>query len=101
VIEREVIQPTVVRTTAPTDERTEYEPTFHPPTVQPEMVMEEFLKAGGTLEGRGGICEISTGEPRVHENDGGLRTEMIVPPIDTHERGSLRHFTCTLNERRL
>jgi len=54
-----------VRTTAPIHERIEYEPTFHPATVQPKMTMEEFLKAGGTLEGRGGDCEIFAGEPQM------------------------------------
>ena len=74
VIEREVIQPTVVHTTVPIHERIEYEPTFHPATVQPKVTMEEFLKAGGTLEGRGGVCESFAGEPQVRENGGAQQT---------------------------
>ncbi|KAI5842805.1 hypothetical protein BZA05DRAFT_477344 [Tricharina praecox] len=74
VIEREVIQPTVVHTTVPIHERIEYEPTFHPATVQPKMTMDEFLKAGGTLEGRGGVCESFAGEPQVRENGGAQQT---------------------------
>ncbi|KAF8250002.1 allergen, partial [Wilcoxina mikolae CBS 423.85] len=51
VIEREIIQPTVIHTTVPIHERIEHEPTFHPATVQPKMTMEEFRKAGGVLDG--------------------------------------------------
>jgi hypothetical protein len=38
------------------------------------MTMEEFLKAGGTLEGRGGLCETFAGEPQVRENGGAQQT---------------------------
>ena len=74
VIEREVIQPTVIHTTIPIHERIEHEPTFHPATVQPKMTMEEFLRAGGTLEGRGGVREHFEGEPEVRENGGAQHT---------------------------
>ncbi|KAA8897510.1 hypothetical protein FN846DRAFT_231758 [Sphaerosporella brunnea] len=70
VIEREVIQPTVVHTTIPVHERIEHEPTFHPATVQPKMTMEEYKRAGGFLEGRGEICQRFDGEPQVKENGG-------------------------------
>lgn len=70
VIEREVIKPVVTHTTVPVKEVIEKEPTFHPPTVQPVMTMEQFLKAGGSLEGRTERREIFTGEPQVVENGG-------------------------------
>lgn len=74
VIEREVIQSTVVHTTVPIHERIEYEPTFHPATVQPKMTMEEFRRAGGVLDGRAEICDTFKGEPQIKENGGAGQT---------------------------
>lgn len=74
MIEREVIQPTIVHTTIPIHERIEYEPTFHPPTVQPKMTMEEFRRAGGVLDGRAEICDTFEGEPQIKENGGAGQT---------------------------
>jgi hypothetical protein len=74
VIEREVVQSTVVHTTIPVHERIEHEPTFHPATVQPKMTMEEYRRAGGILEGRGEICERFEGEPQVKQNGGANQT---------------------------
>ncbi|TGZ77960.1 hypothetical protein EX30DRAFT_398198 [Ascodesmis nigricans] len=47
VIEREIIEPTVVHTTKPVHETVEKAPQVHPPTVQPVMTMEEFQRDGG------------------------------------------------------
>ncbi|KAI5781519.1 hypothetical protein EDC01DRAFT_241390 [Geopyxis carbonaria] len=74
VIEREVIQPTVIHTTIPIHERIEHEPTFHPATVQPKMTMEDFRKAGGSLEGKPEIRDVFEGEPQVRENGGAHQT---------------------------
>lgn len=73
VIEREVVQPTVIHTAVPIHERIHHEPTFHPPTIQPKMTLEEFRRAGGTLDGRAGVCEKFDGEPLVKENGGADR----------------------------
>jgi len=71
ILEREVIQPTVIHTTQPIHERIEKDATFHPKTVQPTMTLEEFQSAGGTLDGRSTISkEIFQGEPQVHRNGG-------------------------------
>lgn len=70
VIEREIIQPTVTHTTIPIHERIEKEPSFHPKTIQPVMTMEEFIRAGGTIEGRAERMDIFEGEPQVTENGG-------------------------------
>lgn len=71
ILEREVIQPTVVHTTQPIHERIEKDATFHPKTVQPTMTLEEFQAAGGTLDGRSTISkEVFQGEPQVHRNGG-------------------------------
>ena len=74
VIEREVIQPSVIHTTKPILEKIEKEPTFHPATVQPTMTLEEFKRAGGTLEGREERREVFEGEPMVAENGGAGQT---------------------------
>lgn len=77
VIEREVIQPTVIHTTKPIHEKIEHEPIVHPPTVQPKMTLEEFQRAGGSLEGKPEIREVFEGEPQVKENGGAHRTHPI------------------------
>jgi len=70
VIEREVVQPTVVHTTKPVHEKIEHTPTIHPATVQPKMTMEEFQAAGGDLKGRHEARREFKGEPVVRENGG-------------------------------
>lgn len=70
VIEREIIRPVVTHTTVPIHERIEKEPTFHPKTVQPVMTMEQFLAAGGSVEGRVERRDVFEGEPQVMENGG-------------------------------
>jgi hypothetical protein len=74
VIEREVIQPTIIHTTVPIHERIETEPTFHPATVQPTMTMEEFRRAGGTLDGRAEVRAMYDGEPVVRQDGGSQQT---------------------------
>lgn len=74
VIEREIVQPTVIHTTIPIHERIEHEPTFYPATVQPRMTMEEFRRVGGTLNGRIEVCDVFEGEPQVKENGGAGQT---------------------------
>ena len=74
VIEREVVQPTIIHTTVPIHERIEHEPTFHPATIQPKMTMEEFRNAGGTLTGRAEACDLFDGEPQIKENGGAGET---------------------------
>ncbi|KAF8463081.1 hypothetical protein BDZ91DRAFT_732453 [Kalaharituber pfeilii] len=74
VIEREVIHKVVTHTTVPIHERIEKDPSFHPKTIQPVMTMEEFLRAGGTIEGRAERMDIFEGEPQVMENGGADRT---------------------------
>ncbi|KAL7273535.1 hypothetical protein RUND412_003600 [Rhizina undulata] len=74
VIEREIIQPSVVHTTVPIHERIEKAPTFHPATVQPKMTLEEYRRAGGTLEGKREMKHIFEGEPLVKENGGASQT---------------------------
>jgi hypothetical protein len=74
VIEREVIQPSVIHTTVPIHERIEHAPTFHPATVQPRMTMEEYMKAGGTLDGKPEVRDLFEGEPQVRENGGAHQT---------------------------
>lgn len=74
VIEREIIQPIITHTTIPIHERIEKDPSFHPKTIQPVMTMEEFLRAGGTLEGRAERVDLFEGEPQVMENGGADQT---------------------------
>jgi len=74
VIEREIIQPIVTHTTIPIHERIEKDPSFHPKTIQPVMTMEEFLRAGGTLDGRAERVDMFEGEPQVTENGGADQT---------------------------
>lgn len=74
VIEREVIQPSIIHTTKPIHERIEHEPTLHPPTVQPKMTMEEFTAAGGSLEGKPEVRGFFEGEPEVKEGGGAQQT---------------------------
>ncbi|CCX30908.1 Similar to hypothetical protein SS1G_13755 [Sclerotinia sclerotiorum 1980]; acc. no. XP_001585187 [Pyronema omphalodes CBS 100304] len=74
VIEREVIQPTVIHTTIPIHERIEHEPTFHPATVQPKITLDEFKRAGGVLDGSSSVCDKFTGEPQIKENGGAQQT---------------------------
>ena len=74
VIEREIIQPVITHTTIPIHERIEKDPSFHPKTIQPVMTMEEFLRAGGTLEGRTERVDLFEGEPQVMENGGADQT---------------------------
>lgn len=74
VIEREVIQPTIIHTTVPIHERIDPGPTFHPATVQPTMTMEEFRRAGGTLEGRPEVRTVYDGEPVVKQDGGSQQT---------------------------
>ncbi|ODQ50171.1 hypothetical protein SAICODRAFT_45442, partial [Saitoella complicata NRRL Y-17804] len=61
VIERETIQNKVIETTVPIHETIQEAPVVHKPTVQPTMTMEEFKAAGGSLEGRGEVCQTFTG----------------------------------------
>lgn len=70
VIERKIIQPVVTHTTIPVHERIEKAPTFHPKTIQPVMTMEEFVRAGGAIEGRAERVEVFEGEPAIMENGG-------------------------------
>jgi hypothetical protein len=84
VIEREVIQPTVVHATIPVHEKIIHEPTIHPPTVQPKMTMEDFRKAGGVLEGKPEVRDVFAGEPVVRENGGAHETHPNV-----HREGGL------------
>ncbi|KAF8420433.1 hypothetical protein EV426DRAFT_719370 [Tirmania nivea] len=74
VIEREIIQPIITHTTIPIHERIEKDPSFHPKTIQPVMTLEEFLRAGGTLEGRSERVDLFEGEPQVMENGGADQT---------------------------
>lgn len=74
VIEREIIQPIITHTTIPIHERIEKDPSFHPKTIQPVMTMDEFLHAGGTLEGRAERMDLFEGEPQVMENGGADQT---------------------------
>ncbi|BFZ62335.1 hypothetical protein YB2330_003428 [Saitoella coloradoensis] len=71
VIEREVVQSKVVHTTVPIHEHITEAPIVHKPTVQPTMTMEEFRAAGGSVEGRGAVCQTFVGEtPKVEPNGG-------------------------------
>jgi len=74
VIEREIIQPTVIHTTRPIHEKIIHEPTFHPPTIQPKMTLEEFKRAGGILDGGRETRDVFAGEPQVRENGGAHQT---------------------------
>ncbi|KAI5780355.1 hypothetical protein DFH27DRAFT_341322 [Peziza echinospora] len=74
VIEREVIQPTVTHTTIPVHEHIEKDPSFHPKTIQPVMTMGDFVRAGGSTEGRPERMDIFEGEPQVLENGGADQT---------------------------
>lgn len=86
VIEREVIQPTVIHTTVPIHEKIVHEPTIHPPTIQPKMTLEEFRRAGGSLEGKPEVRDVFAGEPIVRENGGAHETHPNV-----HREGGLLH----------
>jgi hypothetical protein len=85
VIEREIVQPTVVHTTVPVHEVIQHAPTIHPRTVQPVMTMEEFRRAGGALEGKPEVRDIFSGEPQVCENGGAHQTHPN--PRKTHADG--------------
>ncbi|TGZ77036.1 hypothetical protein EX30DRAFT_335925 [Ascodesmis nigricans] len=79
VIEREIIQPSIIHTTKPVHEVVEHEATIHPPTVQPKMTLEEFRRAGGTLEGREDTTtQVFEGEPQVRENGGAQQKHPFV-----------------------
>lgn len=90
VIEREIIQPTVVHTTVPIHEKIVHEPTIHPPTVQPKITMEEFRRAGGALEGKPEVRDVFPGEPVVRENGGSHETHP-----NLRREGGLLHNTTT------
>lgn len=92
VIEREVMQPTVVHTTIPVHEKIIHEPTIHPPTVQPKMTMDEFRMAGGALEGKPEVRDVFAGEPVVRENGGAHETHP-----NAHRQGGLLGSSASTN----
>jgi len=50
VIERDVVQPHVVHTTIPIHEKIEHEPFIHKGNVLPTMTMDEFTRAGHSID---------------------------------------------------
>lgn len=98
VIEREVIRPVVTHTTVPIHERIEKEPTFHPKTVQPVMTMEQFLAAGGSIEGRAERRDVFEGEPQVMENGG---ADVTHPNAHLHRTGGTNAYGSTTGSTRM
>jgi len=76
VIQKDIVQPVVVHTTAPVHETHHHAPTHHGATALPAMTMQEFTSRGGTLEG----CE-----PKIDRYEG-------VVPIDEAVKRSTHGF---------
>ncbi|ODQ52089.1 hypothetical protein SAICODRAFT_20045 [Saitoella complicata NRRL Y-17804] len=71
VIERETLQSKVIETTVPIHERIDEAPVVHQATVQPTISLQEFQAKGGSLEGRGEVCQTFVGqEPEVAPGGG-------------------------------
>ncbi|BFZ62610.1 hypothetical protein YB2330_003711 [Saitoella coloradoensis] len=71
VIERETLQSKVIETTVPIHERIDEAPVVHQATVQPTISLQEFEAKGGSLAGRGEVCQTFVGqEPEVAPGGG-------------------------------
>lgn len=64
VVQREVIQPSVVHTTIPVHEVHHNAPKVHQTTALPAVSMSEFERAGGSLQGRAARTDAFEGDPK-------------------------------------
>lgn len=64
VVQKEVIQPSVVHTTVPIHEVHRNEPKVHSVTALPAVSMSEFQRNGGTLSGREERTDAFEGDPK-------------------------------------
>lgn len=64
VLQKEVIQPTVVHTTVPIHEVHHNEPKVHTASALPAVSLSEYQRQGGTLSGRGERVDGFEGEPK-------------------------------------
>ncbi|BFZ54480.1 hypothetical protein PYCC9005_001517 [Savitreella phatthalungensis] len=66
VIQRDVIQPEVIHTTAATHKVIHEAPIVHEATVEPTITLDQFKAKGGSIEGTGPVSrEVRAGEPAV------------------------------------
>lgn len=87
VIQKEVIQPTVVHTTIPVHEIQYNEPKHHATSALPAVSMAEFQRQGGVLTGREERVDGFEGEPRaVGSTLSGNSTARVPGTTDHHHR---------------
>jgi hypothetical protein len=64
ILQKEVIQPSVVHTTVPIHEVHHEAPVIHSASALPAVSLSEFQRQGGTLSGRGERVDGFEGEPK-------------------------------------
>ncbi|KAH8808743.1 hypothetical protein F5884DRAFT_753261 [Xylogone sp. PMI_703] len=64
ILQKEIIQPTIIHTMVPVHELHQREAKYHGITTLPPKTMEEYLSQGGSLTGRAERVDSFTGEPK-------------------------------------
>ncbi|KAI9784862.1 MAG: hypothetical protein M1816_000707 [Peltula sp. TS41687] len=91
VLQREVIQPSVVHTTVPIHEVHHKEPIIHSASALSAVSLSEFERQGGTLAGRGERVDGFEGEPKAVETALGGRSGIVAGTTPGHHSTGLGH----------